>query len=206
MKRNTKLLSVCSLLLATILSMGILVSCDSSDNNTDDEDEDEKTTSVTTTVTTAVTTPAPDYTGMKVAGSKDGIYTMRIPEAWTVSTTEPLLVMGEDGSTNVNLVIEANTDNQFETVSAYAAEAKSTLEQIYGDMVTISDPASTKLDGEDASEISITLTVQEMSLKMEQIYCIKDGQIYILTFTAQSDAYAAQKPQFDRILECFTFE
>lgn len=197
MKRNTKLFSACSLFLAAVLSLGILTGCDSStkndDGKKDKEDKEE-------------TTVAPDYTGMKVADSKDGVYTFRVPEAWTITTTSPVMAMAEDGSTNVNLVIEENTDNQYATASAYAEDAKVALETVYGSMATMGSPSATTLDGEDAAKLTITLSTGDVAAQLEQIYCIKDGKIYILTFTVMSDAYATQRPQFDRILECFTFD
>ncbi|MGM9680552.1 MAG: hypothetical protein ACI3XR_03505 [Eubacteriales bacterium] len=233
MKRNAKLLSVCSLLLAAVLSVGILAGCDSSDHNTDDdEDDDDKERQTTTAmtenpvittdppavttdkpaVTTADTTgipsgtvTTPDTANMKVAASESDKYTFRIPESWTVVGTDPLMAVAEDGLTNVSLSITVDPNHQFESAYSYAGTVKIALEQTY-ETVTVASPVKTRLDGEYAASISISLTEQGVSMKIDQVCCIKNSHIYLLTFSALADSYAAQRPQFDRILAAFTFD
>lgn len=213
MKRNSKLLSVCSLLLAAVLSMGILVGCDSSDNNTDDDDEKEKKTTVTTTKndantvtttkndanTTTVTTDNPGPTTMKVAGSKDGVYTFRVPESWTVSAISDEMTMASSADTSIiaMLIIQENTE-QYTSSAVAAQDAKSEYEQMYG---SVEGPTETKLGGADSANITVT---DDEGFVTTMVICVKDDLIYMLNVT--SDDNKAVNTVCNQIQSAFTFE
>ncbi|MGM9680553.1 MAG: hypothetical protein ACI3XR_03510 [Eubacteriales bacterium] len=227
MKRNAKLLSVCSLLLAAVLSVGILAGCDSSDHNTDgDEDgEKEKTTTVTTTGSGATTTTSsesgattttssgsgatvttssgtvdiPDSTAMKVAGSKDGVYTFRVPMSWTVTVNSDEMTMAttEDSSVAALFQVQENTE-RFSSSAEAAQQAKTVYDQVYGNVDELVD---SKLGGVDSANLTMT---DGDGITTTMVICLKDDQVYILTVASNNKD--AVNTACKQIQDAFTFD
>ena len=218
MKGNSKFLFIFSLALAATLSVAVLSGCGSASTLEDQKDTrstlvnsenpsgtpDSGASSSATPDNSAVTddgsvSGTSDGSGMKVAYSQEGVFTVRIPESWGISVADSSMLMAY--SENSGFVLSFNVaENQEYASSAEVAQANRTVyQQMYG--MEIEEPVATTLDGSDASKFFVT---DEEGFVTTMVFCLKDGQVYTFSFVSTSSAASAGN-QFDQILGSFTF-
>ena len=102
---------------------------------------------------------------------------------------------------NVNLVMN-DLSLQNTTLEEYSGLLETQLKQIYPDMEIV-EYGSTILSNNRAQKIVYTVTVGTNSLKVLQIFTIKDQLLYVLTFTAEKSSYAEYLGSVQKMIDSF---
>lgn len=132
------------------------------------------------------------------------------PEAWTIMT----------GATNPYLVVTVSSPN----ISEYTPILNITKEQIPSDMsldVYISqtmrqlkeviaefsqnEPVTLNVDGQPARKISFSGMFLTKPFSWEQVYTIKDNNIYVMTYVAPTDKFSTERDAIETSFSTFSF-
>ncbi|MBQ7172096.1 MAG: hypothetical protein IJR89_07460 [Clostridia bacterium] len=145
-------------------------------------------------------------TGMKLASSEIVAYRLYVPENWTVdmSTGVTSAYVSSSDRSNLSVVFFDTTEAEGEDPAAYFARYQKEYKETLGDM-TEPEESDAKLDGVDAKQYVWSAKVAGAEYRFLQIYCVKDGRIYLLTFTATPEKYEEHLEKLGIILANFRF-
>lgn len=149
--------------------------------------------------------------GMKLASSEDADYKLWIPESWTVdmSTGITSAYVSSTDLSNISLVaMNLSGDDNYLTPGEYWESYKADLASTFSDIAYDEDTAngiSLLLDGNAAMKYSYTATVTGTAFHFQSVICIKNGTVYLLTYTAQPGAYERNLDSVQSIIDNFRF-
>jgi DcrB len=140
-------------------------------------------------------------------------YSFAVPSGWsdvtkqaksiTAGATSPdTAVAGkrQDRFTpNVNTVIEPVPGRL--SAATYASRAKAALKAAGGSVTTPSITTPTKVDGEPAAGVEVERQQEGRNLRAAQVYTIKNGRAYVITYTALPAKFKAQSSSFREVLD-----
>lgn len=142
--------------------------------------------------------------GMKLASSEKANYKLYVPEDWIIGSQESFTT--------------ANSKNKIPNVSATSYDLKSAdttlddwwkseLENLKEGFGEIKEESSEKttLGGRDAMEKVYTAKLTGNEYKFRQVAAIKDGYVFIVTFTCLPDTYEDNKETMSKIFSEFKF-
>ena len=142
--------------------------------------------------------------GMKLASSEKASYKLYVPKDWVVGSQESYTT--------------ANSKNKVPNVSATSYDLKTAdatlddwwktetenLKEGFKDFKEISSEKTT-LGGRNAVEKVYTAKLTGNEYKFRQVAAIKDGYVYIVTFTCLPDTYDDNKETMNKIFSEFKF-
>ena len=70
----------------------------------------------------------------------------------------------------------------------------------------ISEPRDRELDGEPAVVRDYSIAAEGRKLAGQQLATLHDGRLYTVTFTARRDAFDADQPEFEEILDSWRWD
>ncbi len=87
---------------------------------------------------------------------------------------------------NLNIVVGTSSSTDLEKFTDANIEE---IEKSFTDVKLVSN-TSTTLAGVAAREVVFTLEQKDYTIKLMQIYALKEGNAYVITYTAEEDAYS----------------
>lgn len=142
--------------------------------------------------------------GMKLASSEKASYKLYVPKDWVLGAQESYTI--------------ANSKDKIPNVSAtcYDLESADTgledwwetelenLKEGFGE-INVESSEATTLGGRNAIEKIYTAKLTGNEYKFRQVAAIKDGYVFIVTFTCLPDTYEDNKETMDDIFSEFKF-
>ena len=126
------------------------------------------------------------------------------PSGWTVE--EPsyaaVLLYGPtvDGlRVNVNIQVESTSLSLAEYVSA----AKTNIATVLPGFNMIAEGARNRINNVDAYELVFTSTLSGLATEQKQVYLVKSGNAFVITYSASSAKYQEYLPAFETSLQTF---
>lgn len=149
--------------------------------------------------------------GMKLASNDLSEYRLYVPESWTVdmSTGMTSAIVGGSDRSNVsfmgmNLAGGGGVYNASEYWDKYKSDLESTLTDIKYDETT-EDGLSLLLDETEALKYSYTATVLGTEYHFMHVICVRNGNVYMLTYTAIPAYYDAHMEEVQSIIDNFSW-
>jgi hypothetical protein len=145
-------------------------------------------------------------------------YSFTVPSGWsdvtkqaksiTAGATSPdTAVAGkrQNGFTpNVNTLIEPVPARV--SATTYASRAKTALKAAGGSVTTPSITTPTKVDGEPAASAEVERQQEGRNLRATQVYTIKNGRAYVITYTALPANFKAESSSFREVLDSWRWK
>jgi len=137
---------------------------------------------------------------------------IKCPEDWTnqkglmgttIFVASPLESEKDGFSENVNLVVEDLQGMEI-GIEEYAEFTKAQIEALITNSKILKAEKIT-FQEKDAYTMEYTGQQGQYKLHWKQIYFIKKGKAYILTYTAEGDKFAKYLPTADRIIQSFKY-
>lgn len=127
--------------------------------------------------------------GMKEASSDAAVFDMFVPESWIVDlqTGAVSAHVSSGDSSNVSVMawgLEHNDDTVDDWWEFHTGE----LAETFHDM-TEAEIENTTLGGIAAKKYTYTVTVGDVEYKYMQMAAVKNGSVYVLTYTALPDKF-----------------
>lgn len=135
-------------------------------------------------------------------------YNLYIPDDWTPETSTGVLTAKYSDSILVNVSMMAVTaPADISNAADYWAQFTEDFGNTIAELEMIEENAAVLLDGHEASRYVYRGTVAgSVSTQYQQIICVKEGVIYIFTYTADPEKYQEYLPDVEQMLENFSFE
>ncbi len=152
-------------------------------------------------------------TGVAGTYNNEGI-SFNYPDNWEkrdnhfgtlVMFLSPLSGSADDFQENVNIVLE-NLDEANKDISLdeYIEKSVSELEAFFDDYEVLSKEDG-EIAGQRAKMVTYAMDQEETELKVAQIITIKDGTVYVVTYTATEDQFDINYYGLETVLGTFQF-
>ena len=129
-----------------------------------------------------------------------------VPEKWTVDYTEGTAGAYYSADDPSSVFVSAwdmpNTDS---TIEDWWNTNLTDLELIFSDLTIVSED-TTVVDGLEAKSYTYTASLGEYSYKFMQIACMKDGTVYLFTYTSQPEQFDSHMGDVEKMLEYFSIK
>lgn len=144
--------------------------------------------------------------GMQEASTDVVNYDFFVPDDWTVETSTGVITAKYSDSITVNVsMMAATAPDGIEDAAAYWDYYRDTFAATFTEWELISDEASL-LDEHAAHRYVYTGAVGGSQVhKFMQTVCVKDGVVYLFTYTASPDRYDEYLQDAESMLEYFKF-
>ena len=149
--------------------------------------------------------------GMKLASDEKAEYRLYVPESWTVdmSTGVTSAYVGGSDYSNVsfigmNLAGGGGVYNAAEYWEKYKTDLEATLTDIKYDEST-ADGQAMLLDETEALKYSYTATVTGTEYHFMHVICVREGNAYMLTYTAVPAYYDLHAEDVQDIIDNFSW-
>ena len=143
---------------------------------------------------------------MVIASDTLASFTLYVPDNWTVDHTEgtggAYYSANDPSSVFVSAWDMPNTDS---TIEDWWNTNLIDFELIFSDLVIVSED-TTVVDGLEAKSYTYTASLGEYSYKFMQVACLKDGTVYLLTYTSQPEQFDSHMGDVEKMLEYFTIK
>ena len=140
---------------------------------------------------------------MVVASDELCSFYLYVPEKWTVDHTEgtggAFYSTSDPSSVFVSAWDMPNTDS---TIADWWNTNLTDLELIFSDLTIVSED-TTVVDGLEAKSYTYTANLGEYSYKFMQIACLKNGTVYLFTYTSQPEQFDSHMGDVEKMLEHF---
>lgn len=147
-------------------------------------------------------TDAPD--GMKDVAHENARFHLYVPDAWTSTSDSGISGAKASDGANVTLTLYL-PDTPLSPAGYFDASCRTSYSENFKDYTLLTDGADAKLGGKDAKEYVFSLTMDGKLYQLRQILATHGNYIYILTYTAPADLYAAHTEEVDSIAANFVF-
>ena len=143
---------------------------------------------------------------MVLAADPLASFYLYVPEKWTVDYTEgtggAYFSAGDPSSVFVSAWDMPNTDS---TIEDWWTTNLTDLELIFSDLTIVSED-TTVVDGLEAKSYTYTATLGSYSYKFMQVACMKDGTVYLFTYTSQPELFDSHMGDVEKMLEYFAIK
>lgn len=143
---------------------------------------------------------------MIVASDPLASFYLYVPEKWTVDYTEG--TAGAYYSANDPSSVFASAwemPNADSTLDDWWNANLTDLKLIFADFALVSED-TTVVDGLEAKSYVYTATLGEYSYKFMQTACMKDGSVYMITYTSLAETFDSHMGDVEKMLEYFTIK
>ncbi len=141
--------------------------------------------------------------------SNDNVnYDLYVPDDWTPETSTGVVTAKYSDSILVNVSMMAVTaPAEVSNAADYWAQFEDDFAATITDFEIIEENAAVLLDGHEASRYVYKGTIAgSVSTQYQQLICVKEGVIYIFTYTAAPEKYEEYLPDVEQMLERFSFK
>lgn len=140
-------------------------------------------------------------TGMKTASGEGADYTLFVPDDWTVDiTTGATGAYYSNADTSGVLVTSWDLPNTDTTLDEWWETNLDEIQNVYTD-VTVEDSENILIDGNHAVKYTWTGTLGDYTYRVLQAATIKNGNVYLFTYTSLPDLYESHMEDVDQMLE-----
>jgi hypothetical protein len=144
--------------------------------------------------------------GMKKISTDAVDYNLYIPSAWEEDISTGVVTAYVSSSDRTSISMTAfDLDDPNQTVQQYWDKNKEVFTSFFTDMQFETEGESTLLGGVAAGKYVYTANASSVPYKFMQIICIKEGTVYIFTYTATADKYDTHLQSVEEILTNFSF-
>ncbi len=140
-------------------------------------------------------------------------YTFCYPEEWEIDRNDGMISVkynvGERGAiAYASVSVQAFSLEKKDTgANGYWDEYRKQLEDVYGEKLTFSaEKEQTSLGGVIANRNRYTLRLTDVTYAFEQVICIRNGTVYLVTLTVPEQRKDAVTEAYETILSTFAFE
>jgi hypothetical protein len=151
----------------------------------------------------------PDVPEGMIEISNDKVdYHLYVPDKWTAETSTGVITAKYSDSIMVNVSMMAATATpETADIESYWNQYTDNFSATIEDFELIKKNEAVLLDGHEAARYVYKGTVAgSVEAQYQQIICIKDGVIYIFTYTASPDKYEEYLPDVADMLKNFKFK
>ncbi len=148
--------------------------------------------------------PSPSVSTMNTYNSTQG-FTMKYPSDWTKdesnATLAVIFVLPTNNNTE-NLNVQVANLSEGET---FATVSEGLKENVQGyDNFTLLTSNNTTLAGQQAGKIVFTANVNGDFVKVQQVWTVKDGKAYVITYKAAPNNYDTYANTAQQMIDSFT--
>ncbi|MEX2194564.1 MAG: hypothetical protein WD844_04685 [Thermoleophilaceae bacterium] len=138
-------------------------------------------------------------------------------EEFAASGFEPDIVLTADPeggfSSNINVLRQGSLADGVDAdrlteQSRQALQDPAVLEQLGGDLAPsdISDVSALDIDGEQARAFDYSSEREGQELRFRQVYTVREGSGYVLTYTALADGFEEGSAALDDVVESWSWD
>lgn len=146
--------------------------------------------------------------GMKALESSDELaYNLYIPESWTqdLSTGAVSAYSGKDDMANISMTTY-EIEEAGKALSVICDEYVEKLKETVGEFEYCEgSPSNITFGNTPAEKIEYNASLTGEQYKLMQIFCAKNGRLYIFTYTSISDKYDEHKEEVQSMIDNFEF-
>lgn len=143
--------------------------------------------------------------GMIQASGDSAPYLFYVPEDWKVDLQTGVTTAHDAEDLRVTVSVTAyELEKRDDTVETWWEVNLHDLEAAFVDYEEISN-GNTELDGVHAVEYVYSAKIGEDSYTFRQVAAIKDGDVYLITYSAPSAVFEANAEEFTKMVDCFLF-
>ena len=140
-------------------------------------------------------------TGMKLATDEQATFHFYVPEAWTVdystAAAGAYYSLSDPSSVSVMAWELPNTDS---TVDDWWELNVGEIEKVFSD-VAVESAENATVDGVYAKKYTYTATLGEYAYRFQQVAAIKDGAVYLFTYTSLPENFDKHLEDVGQMLE-----
>lgn len=146
------------------------------------------------------------------AGNDAVDYTFCYAEDWELDRNDGMIAIKRNVAGGASIAY-ASISVQVFTLSDsgmgannYWEQYREDLEELYGDRINFtSEKEECRLGGVIANRNTYTLAFSDTVYSFEQVLCVRNGAVYILTLTAPETGFDTAHPCFDTVISTFAF-
>lgn len=143
--------------------------------------------------------------GMKRASSDTAPYVLYIPEDWITDMQTGMTSAHVSSSDSSNVSVTAwELEHTDDTVDTWWDVNIAELCSVFTDYTEVSS-VETVLCGESAKQYVYTARLADTEYKYMQTAAVRDGSVYVITYTALPDVYDSHLDDVAKILSAFVF-
>ncbi len=146
------------------------------------------------------------------AGNEAVDYTFCYEDTWELDRNDGMIAVKYNVGSGGTLAYASISAQAFElqdsntAANDYWEQYRQDLEDLYGDHIQFtSEKEESSLGGVVANRNRYTLTLTDTTYSFEQIICIRNGTVYLLTFTVPEAGYSAAIECFETVISTFSF-
>lgn len=145
-------------------------------------------------------------TGMKTASGEGADYTLFVPDDWTVDiTTGATGAYVSSADTSGVLVTTWDLPNTDTSLDDWWETNLAEIETVYQD-VTVDSSETLLVDGCHAVQYVWTGTLGSYTYRVMQTAAVKNGSVYLFTYTSLPDLYDSHLEEVEQMLEFFSID
>ena len=151
--------------------------------------------------------------GCLLAGNEAVDYTFCYPDDWELDRNDGMIAVkynvGERGAiAYASVSVQAFELEAHNTgANAYWDDYRKQLEDVYGDKIAFaSEKEQTTLGGVVANRNSYTLKLSDVTYAFDQVVCVRNGTVYLVTLTVPETRKDAVAEAFATVLNTFAFQ
>ncbi len=147
------------------------------------------------------------------AGNEETDFNFCYPNTWELDRSDGMIgiktnVAGSGTKAYASISVMAFTMEDSSMGAAnFWDKHKEDLLDTYGDKLAFAEEKKeTKLDGDPACTSRYSLKLSDVTYIYEQVFCVRYGQVYILTLTTPEGTYDGVTDAWKTVQETFVFE
>lgn len=145
--------------------------------------------------------------GMKKISTDAVEYDLYIPSEWEEDYSAGVVTAYVSSADRSSIsVIAFDLDDPYQTVEEYWNDNKGAFTSFFTDMEFEVEGEATLLGGVTASKFVYTANASGEPYKFMQVICLRDGSVYIFTYTERAERYDRHLENVQKILENFSFK
>lgn len=151
----------------------------------------------------------PDVPEGMIEVSNDKVdYHLYVPDDWTAETSTGVITAKYSDSIMVNVsMMAATVTEETKDIESYWSQYTDNFSSTIEGFELLKENEAVLLDGHEASRYVYKGTVAgSVEAQYQQVICIKDGIIYIFTYTASPDKYEEYLSDVEDMLKNFKFK
>lgn len=145
--------------------------------------------------------------GMKTISTELVDYNLHVPTAWVedISTGVVTARYSDTDASNISMMKIATGVNEATTDDFWAGH-KAGFEATFTDLEMIEEGADLLLGGQAAKRYVYTATMLDMTYRFMQVVAMKDGYVYLFTYTSTDALYESHLDDVNSMIENFSFK
>ena len=146
--------------------------------------------------------------GMQLLSNKAVDYIMFVPSNWSITVNTGMsAARAPEGSASVSVV---GFDIRTTDTDAFWASYETDIKNTFGNMTYVSEENkydAVVLDGyESARTYKFTVVKGDVTYRYSETVLIRDGYVYLITYSAKSDDFAAHEADYTKMISEFKFK